>query len=253
IRAIESVKDSVPPFKVYALVLTSYDNEIFGGNFNDETVLGEFIAPIRGLLSTRQARGDVTIMRTLDYLCPDLENCSDKPDRDDTRGWHNKAKWIFATLNLRDSKLPLSWQLSEFSRRFIGLHGGNPADCNSADDGVAPGWAALSAPPARPRVIKALNNANCAVSIVCGQLANRKLGFASETGKEGGYCPLWDPGGPPLPSVPPVDTDSVRWRTFWQRALLKKVLSPFAASSMPFGSAISASTRLGLCPWVTSA
>ena len=213
IRAIESVKDSVPPFKVYALVLTSYDNEIFGGNFNDETALGEFIAPIRGLLSTRQARGDVTIMRTLDYLCPDLENCSKKPDPGDTRGWHNKAKWIFATLNLRDSKLPLSWQLSEFSRRFIGLHGGNPVDCNSANDGIIPEWTGLPpkpAPPDRPRVIAALNNANCAVSIVCGQLANRKLEFAPETGKKEDYCRSWDSAGPTLPSVTPVTTNSVR-------------------------------------------
>ena len=200
IRAIDSVKGpEVPPFKVYALVLTSYDNEVFGGNFNDETTLGEFVAPIRGLLSTRQARGDVTVIRTLDYLCPDLDNCRTDPD---TRGWHNKAKWIFATLNLKDSKLPLSWHLSEFSRRFIGLHGGNPADCGNAVHGVVPLWTGLSTEPvpppplAPPRVMAALNNANCAASIVCGQLANRKLAFASVEGKLEDYCRSWDTAGP---------------------------------------------------------
>jgi patatin-like phospholipase len=208
IRAVESVKGSdVPPFKVYALVLTSYDNEVFGGNFNDETPLGEFIAPIRGLLSTRQARGDVTIIRTLDYLCPDLDNCRSDPD---TRGWHNKAKWIFATLNLQDSRLPLSWQLSEFSRRFIGLHGGNPADCGNAVHGIVPLWTGLPTEPvpppplAPPRVMAALNNANCAASIVCGQLANRKLAFAAAEGKLENYCTSWDAGGPTTSSVTPA-------------------------------------------------
>jgi len=215
IRAIESVKGSnVPPFKVYAIVLTSYDNEVFGGNFNDETRLGEFIAPIRGLLSTRLARGDVTIVRTLDYLCPDLDNCRSDPD--DTRGWHNKAKWIFATLNLQDSKLPLSWQLSEFSRRFIGLHGGYPADCGNAVHGVIPLWTGLPTEPAPPpplkppRVVAALNNANCAASIVCGQLANRKLAFESAQGMMENYCGSWDKVGPTLPSVAPVSTNSLR-------------------------------------------
>ena len=214
IRAIESVKGSnIPPFKVYAIVLTSYDNEVFGGNFNDETALGEFFAPIRGLLSTRRARGDTTIVRTLDYLCPDLDNCRSDPD---TRGWYNKAKWIFATLNLLDSKLPLSWQLSEFSRRFIGLHGGYPADCGNAVHGVIPLWTGLPRPeephlpPKPPRVMAALNNANCAASIVCGQLANRKLAFAAAEGEMEDYCRSWDTAAPALPSVAPVFTNSVR-------------------------------------------
>lgn len=206
IRAMESAKaPQTPPFKIYTLVLTGYDNEVFGGNFNDETPLGEFIAPIRGLLSTRQARGDVTIIRTLDYLCPDLDNCRTESEN---RGWHNKAKWIFATLNLKDSKLPLSWHLSEFSRRFIGLHGGNPSDCGNVFHAVVPLWTGLPTEPPKdprsppPRVMAALNNANCAASIVCGQLANRKLAFASETGKMEDYCKSWDTAGTaPVPAA----------------------------------------------------
>ena len=209
IRAMEHAKTpQTPPFKIYTLVLTSYDNVVFGGNFNDETPLGEFIAPLRGLLSTRQARGDMAIIRTLDYLCPDLDNCNTETEN---RGWHNKAKWIFATLNLKDSKLPLSWHLSEFSRRFVGLHAGNPRDCGNVFHAVVPLWTGLPnepepPPPLKPpRVMAALNNANCAASIVCAQLANKKLPFASGTGKMENYCDAWDTAGPaPAPGVVPT-------------------------------------------------
>ena len=209
IRAMENAKTpATPPFKIYTLVLTSYDNVVFGGNFNDETPLGEFIGPVRGLLSTRQARGDMAIIRTLDHLCPDLDNCRNDPE---DRGWHNKAKWIFATLNLRDSRLPLSWHLSEFSRRFISLHAGNPRDCGNVEHAVVPLWTGLPGtpeppPPLKPpRLMAALNNANCAVSIVCAQLANRKLPFVSETGKMENYCDAWEAAGAaPIPVATPT-------------------------------------------------
>lgn len=209
IRAMENAKKpGTPPFKIYTLVLTSYDNVVFGGDFNDQTALGEFIAPIRGLLSTRQARGDMAITRTLDHLCPDLDNCKNETD---SRNWHNKAKWIFATLNLKDSKLPLSWHLSEFSRRFIGLHAGKPSDCGNVFHAVVPVWTGLPnvpeppTPLKPPRLMAALNNANCAVSIVCAQLANRKLPFASQQGKMEDYCDAWATAGPtPVPAVAPV-------------------------------------------------
>jgi hypothetical protein len=199
---------STPAVKVYTIVLTGYDNELFGGNFNDETPLGEFIGPIRGLLSTRQARGDLTIVRTLDFLCPDLDNCNTVAD---DRGWHNKALWVFATLNLKDSQLPLSWHLSESSRRFIGLHAGTPSDCGNSFHGVVPMWTTLEpilAKPALPgiaqkppRLLAALNNTNCAASIICARLADKKLPFPPQTGLMENYCKAWE-----STSIEPVGT-----------------------------------------------
>ena len=183
--------------KLYTIILTGYDNELFGGNFNDETPLGEFIGPIRGLLSTRQARGDLTIVRTLDFLCPDLDNCNTVPD---DRGWHNKALWVFATLNLKDSQLPLSWHLSESSRRFIGLHAGTPSDCGNSFHGVVPMWTGLEpvlkplpgVAQKPPRLLAALNNTNCAASIICARLADKKLAFPPATGSMENYCKAWE-------------------------------------------------------------
>jgi hypothetical protein len=209
IRFLDRLKSSTTqPFKVYMLVLTSYDSPLFGGDFNDETPFAEVTAPLHGLLSTRQARGDLSIVRTLDHLCPDLDNCESEKD---DRGWHNKAKWIFATLNLRDSKIPLSWHLSEASHRFVGMHGGAPSDCGNAYHGIIPIWTTLppddpvNPPPPPPRVMAALNTANCAASIVCGQLANRKIAFSPTTGKMENYCGAWNTAGPALaPGVVPA-------------------------------------------------
>jgi len=187
--------DDHPAFKIYVIVLTSYDNDLFGGNFNDDTPLAEFIGPIRGLLSTRQARGDLTIVRTLDYLCPDLKNCNSKEKE---RGWHNRARWIFATLNLIDSQLPLSWHLSETSGEFIGLHAGSPSECGNAYHATVPDWTRLPPKLAEkpqevpPRLLGGLNTANCAASVVCGQLANKKLAFEPEPGRTENYCTSWE-------------------------------------------------------------
>ena len=196
IRAIGNpgMIDGHPAFKIYVIVLTSYDNDLFGGNFNDDTPLAEFIGPIRGLLSTRQARGDLTIVRTLDYLCPDLDNCNSEQKE---RGWHNRARWIFATLNLIDSQLPLSWHLSETSGEFIGLHAGSPSECGNAFHATVPDWTKLKpklAEKARqvPRLLGGLNTANCAASVVCGHLANKKLAFASEQDSTENYCTSWE-------------------------------------------------------------
>ena len=213
IRAIGDPAEGKPKFRIYLIVLTGYDDSLFAGNFDDEIALGEVVGPIRGLLSTRRARGDLTIVRTLDHLCPDLESCRKRPDQDD-RGWHYKAKWIFATLNLKDVKLPLSWHLSEWSRRFIGLHAGNPGDCGNADHAVGPFWSQLSERaqeyrrmhprPPPSRVLGALNSANCAASVICGQLANRKLPFAAiGRGSMEDYCAHWDTNAPAVvPTAP---------------------------------------------------
>ncbi|MET0191850.1 MAG: patatin-like phospholipase family protein [Hyphomicrobiaceae bacterium] len=196
---IDKINEAKTNVKLYTIVLTGYEDELFGGNFNDETPLGEFVAPIRGLLSTRQARGDLTIVRTLDFLCPDLDNCNTVPD---DRGWHNKALWVFATLNLKDSQLPLSWHLSESSRRFIGLHAGTPGDCGNAFHGVVPVWTGLEPVLAKPplpgmaqkppRLLAALNNTNCAASIICARLADKKLAFPPATGSMENYCKAWE-------------------------------------------------------------
>jgi hypothetical protein len=196
IRAIEKpgMIDGHPAFKIYVIILTSYDNDLFGGNFDDDTPLAEFIGPIRGLLSTRQARADLTIVRTLDYLCPDLKNCNSETEE---RGWHNRARWIFATLNLIDSQLPLSWHLSETSGEFIGFHAGSPNECGNAYHATVPDWTNLPPKLAEkakqvPRLLGGLNTANCAASVVCGQLANKKLAFEPEPNRTENYCTSWE-------------------------------------------------------------
>jgi hypothetical protein len=194
-------------FKVYLLVLTGYENNLFNPDFDDQTALGEILSPIRTLLSTRQARADLTMMRTFDYLCPDLDNCRLKPDhrgRDQTRSeWGNKALWIFATMNLRDFELPLSWHLSRYSRRFIDLHAGRPSDCGNAFNAEIPLWTDLQrSKRGGPRMLGAINATNCAASVVCGRLADRKLNWvsASENQMEN-YCTDW-PEKPVTPLLP---------------------------------------------------
>ena len=122
-------------------------------------------------------------------------NCSTVTN--DDRGWHNKARWIFGTLNLIDSQLPLSWHLSETSRSFIGLHAGNPGDCGNAFHATVPLWAKLKATlkeneAGQPRLLGALNAANCSASVICAQLADKKLAFQAGTDKEENYCTSWD-------------------------------------------------------------
>ena len=177
------------------LVLTSHDNALFGGDFNDETPFAEITAPLRGLLSTRQARGDLSIVRTLDHLCPDLDNCNSEKD---DRGWHNKAKWIFATLNLKRFKAPAKLalvrgqpQVRRTARRRPERLRQRVSWSHTDLDGFAAGRAG-GIPPHPARVMAALNTANCAASIVCGQLANKKIAFSPTTGKMENYCDAWE-------------------------------------------------------------
>ena len=185
-------------------MLTGYENNLFNGDFDDETSLGEILSPIRTLLSTRQARADLTMLRTFDYLCPDLDNCNAKPDhrgRDhSTNEIKNRALWVFATLNLKDFDLPLSWQLSRFSRKFIELHSGRPGDCGNAYNAVVPRWTELvKSKFGGPRMLGAMNATNCAASVMCGQLSDRKLPPHKRNNEN--YCADWPDKPAVLPEV----------------------------------------------------
>ena len=195
--------------KVFLIVLSGYDNVASGGNVSDETSLGELLSPLRALLSTRQARGELTVVRTFGLLCPDMDSCNSKHRDGD---WHNEARWVFATLNLKDYELPLSWYLSKSSNKYISLHAGNPRDCGNTFHGTYPQWAELAASTKEsPRLLGALNTTNCAASIICGHLSHKKLKFSNRSNAMENYCDGWDdiPLAPPmLPAAAPASASS---------------------------------------------
>jgi hypothetical protein len=180
---IRAIRPHLDPRKVRVIMimLTGFDGELFDVHTDDETALGELLSPVRTLLSTRQARADLTVLRTADYLCPDLTNCSTGSDFRGPlpkRDWHYKAQWVFAGLNLKDYALPLSWHLSGYTRRFIGLHSGRPSECGNSSHAAVPIWTELNEPKFKGmRILGAMNAANCAASVICGQLASGKVKF----------------------------------------------------------------------------
>ena len=138
----EPLPATYPKFQVVLLVLSGFETELAGDNTGatgDAASMGEILSPIRALLGMRESRTDLTVSRTFDYLCPDMNNCQS----DFSVGWKKMHAAAFATLNLKDYEMPLSWHLSTFTRRFIGLHSGRPAECGNTMNATLPIWTSL--------------------------------------------------------------------------------------------------------------
>jgi hypothetical protein len=102
--------------------------------------IGEILSPVRTMLSTRDARGTLSIYR----IATLMENCfadrapdnDDKTQRRDDRSCNQAdAQSNIFPLNLIDFPIPLGWQLSPISARLVGLHSGYPDQVNSAPAG----------------------------------------------------------------------------------------------------------------------
>ncbi|MBI1384183.1 MAG: hypothetical protein GC150_04660 [Rhizobiales bacterium] len=86
---------------------------------------GEALAPVQALLGSRLARGNLSVNRAVDKLCPGCFRS--RQDRRSLPGFDGEARLF--RLNQTDFSLTLGWQLSAATRRIIATHAGEPDKC----------------------------------------------------------------------------------------------------------------------------
>ena len=160
-------------FKFYLIVLMGYE----GVEAKDESY-GETSVPLRTLISTWQSRSDQAFMRAYAQNCTYLDICHAFLPNSDRGEFETDVAAVF--LNLRDFSLPLTWQLTEASRRIIGLHAGVPPRCLPGRDTMLK-WTDIpvasgtekEATQRRGRIVHALEENNCSACLLQYKLADR--------------------------------------------------------------------------------
>lgn len=86
---------------------------------------GEIGSPIETLLSTRLSRGNLSVVRVVDQLCPGCYRS--RTDRRSLPGFDGDARLF--RLNQTDFSLTLGWQLSPVTRQLVKAHTGQADKC----------------------------------------------------------------------------------------------------------------------------
>ena len=163
------LRDNPNQVELHLLNIFSFggDTSVEGGG--DTLAMGEIYSPLKALMSTRQARADFAVLRSVLHICrpPD---CDSDPS---TVATYVGTPWDFSAINQKDFNLPLSWQLSAFSRQVIGLHAGVAGECQRTGVDKHLFWSAFSAQS--ERVPRALSAASCTLASICNKLATTTL------------------------------------------------------------------------------
>jgi len=152
--------------KIYLVVLMGYE-----GTPVRERSLGEASLPLRTLISTWQSRAEIAFFRAFTDACPDILSCIWPDPNDET---YNRTlvelPVLPVFLNLRDFKLPLTWQLTEASRAIISMHAGTALRCGR-NDSIPVTWPDMD--DLRERTLSALGENSCSACTMQYRLAHR--------------------------------------------------------------------------------
>jgi hypothetical protein len=105
-----NLRGDLPPIKIHIIIIT--DLQLLEGN--GSFYLGEILSPVRGMLSARESRAAVAMMRIARVinLCRKDSNCG------------KRLETHVFPLDLFDFDLPLGWLLASSTRKIIEFHSG---------------------------------------------------------------------------------------------------------------------------------
>lgn len=209
IKGYDPLRETQDPdveFKYYLIVLMGYE-----GVEDNEKGYGESAVPMRALISTWGSRADQTFMRAYAQNCTFFNRChafSPLPNMargkakdpchvhtllspasaremvEDSCHVHTpppprerdelETDVAAVFLNLRDFSLPLTWQLTEASRRIISLHAGVSPRCRP-NVGTMLKWTVYPAEYRNQRIALALDENNCSTCLLQYKLADRSV------------------------------------------------------------------------------
>jgi hypothetical protein len=160
-------------FKLYLIVLMGYE-----GEEAHERSLGETSIPMRTLISTWGSRGEQTFMRAYVQNCFRIDRCYEMFNESRRPEVETDVAAVF--LNLWDFNLPLTWQLTEASRKIISLHAGVARRCDYAQRLMlswtdVPVRAGSEKEDRGNRIVWALEENNCSACLLQYKLANRAV------------------------------------------------------------------------------
>ncbi len=175
LRDDDTKPDPQPKFKFYLLVLMGYE-----GQEAEERSLGETSVPLQSLISTWGSRADQMFIQAYVQNCFRIDRCFDTLDGSARAPVETDVAAVF--LNLRDFHIPLTWQLTEASRRIISLHAGVAGRCMRGRT-LMLGWTDISVTPGSEteerdrmrRIVHALQENDCSACLLQYKLAKRSM------------------------------------------------------------------------------
>jgi hypothetical protein len=166
--AVDRTKDTPKAMnaKFYLVVLMGYE-----GTPVADSSFGEAPLPIRTLISTWQTRAEIAFHGAFVEACPEMAECIVHAAEETS---YQRAlvelPVIPLFLNLRDFRIPLTWQLTQASREIIAMHAGRARRCER-NDTLMMTWPDEGG--SYDRIIKALGENSCSLCTMEYRLAHR--------------------------------------------------------------------------------
>jgi predicted acylesterase/phospholipase RssA len=152
--------------KFYLVVLMGYE-----GTPVEDRSFGEAPLALRTLISTWQTRAEIAFNGAFVEACPEIATCIVAAAKETS---YQRAlvelPVIPIFLNLRDFRIPLTWQLTQASREIIALHAGQALRCER-NDTLMMTWPEERG--AYDRIVKALGENSCSLCTMEFRLAHR--------------------------------------------------------------------------------
>jgi hypothetical protein len=152
--------------KFYLVVLMGYE-----GTPVEDRSFSEAPLPLRTLISTWQTRAEIAFHGAYVEACPEIADCLAESARETS---YQRAlvelPVIPIFLNLRDFRIPLTWQLTQASREIIALHAGTASRCER-NDTLMMTWPNENS--SYDRIIKALGENSCSLCTMQFRMAHR--------------------------------------------------------------------------------
>jgi hypothetical protein len=167
--AVDRTKDTPDRMnaKFYLVVLMGYE----GASVEDKR-FGQPPLPLRTLINTWQTRAEIAFLGAYLDACPEIATCVVEAARETS---YQRAlvelPVIPVFLNLRDFRIPLTWQLTQASREIIALHAGAAQRCER-NDTLMITWPNEQGP--YERMVKALGENSCSLCTLQYRMAHRK-------------------------------------------------------------------------------
>ncbi|MGZ5913869.1 MAG: hypothetical protein ACXWJU_00880 [Hyphomicrobium sp.] len=166
--AVDRTKDTPDAInaKFYLVVLMGYE-----GTPVEDRSIGAPPLPLRTLINTWQTRAEIAFLSAFVDACPEIGTCLAQAAAETSyRRALVELPVIPVFLNLRDFQLPLTWQLTQASRKIIALHAGTAQRCER-NDTLMMTWP--NEPGPFDRIVKALGENSCSLCTMQFRLAHR--------------------------------------------------------------------------------
>jgi hypothetical protein len=164
----DRTRDTPAPINVkfYLIVLMGYE-----GTAVEDGSFGGPPLPLRALINTWQTRAEIAFLGAFVEACPEIATCIGKAAAETS---YQRAlvelPVVPVFLNLRDFRIPLTWQLTQASRAIIALHAGAAQRCERNDTMMIT-WPDEAS--AHDRIVKALGENSCSLCTLQFRLAHR--------------------------------------------------------------------------------